>query len=362
MNSLFFELLKVAIGYEGCLSKTPSEKEWLQLYRMAEVQALLGVCFAGVRKIEAQGQRPPEQLYYQWLAVASQILQRNELVNRQCIEVQRQIEEAGFRTFIMKGQGNAAIYADDLTMLRQSGDIDIYLDGGFKRVMAFVNSTFPSKEVNELEIHYHCLKDTEVEIHYHPSLMRNPVRNRKLQRFFEKEMEPCFANSVSLPNGIGNIHVPTLRFNLIHQMAHIYGHLFTLGIGLRQFMDYYYLLARGKKDGVRSYEPDLQQLGLAKFASAVMWVLGHVFGLEQSQMIVKPNEKDGRFLLEEVMAAGNFGRYDDRLSHGDVTKWQSFWRVTLRNLRLMRFNHWDWFWGPLWRIYHFMWRKINGYK
>ena len=150
------------------------------------------------------------------------------MINAQCVEGQQKIEKEGFRTFIMKGQGNAALYHDNLKLLRQSGYIDIYLEGGFEKVSAFVQRTCPTKEINELEIHYHCFPDsltgscgpTEVEIHYRPFIMRNPFKNRKLQRFFDEEGEKCYENKVVLPNEIGEIVAPTITFNLIHRLVH----------------------------------------------------------------------------------------------------------------------------------------------
>ena len=333
-----------------------------------------------------------ELQYLTWMGMAAKIQQRNEVVNKQCVEVQQMIEKEGFRTFIMKGQGNAALYKvskgststgsaqaqefqevsghSDLSLLRQSGDIDIYLDGGFEKVNAFVQRTCPTKEINELEIHYHCLPDTEVEIHYRPFIMRNPFKNRKLQRFFAMEGEQCFENKIALPNGVGEIAVPTTTFNLVHQMVHIYHHLFTEGIGLRQLLDYYFLLRSVESVGnVKVSKNCIHSLGLDRFASALLWVIGYVFcGRDSnlstltSNLVIEPNEKDGQFLLNEIMLAGNFGKYDERLSHGEVSKWQSFWRVNARNLRLSRFNKSDWFWGPLWRIYHYFWRKIKGFE
>ena len=234
MKLLFFELIQVAIGRRERLSHTPTEMEWRELYAMAEKQAVIGICFCGVQRFQRLGYDIPMDLYMKWLGMAAKIQQRNEVVNAQCVEVQKMMEKAGFRTYIMKGQGNAALYKSGLNgiegkeskesslpLLRQSGDIDIYLDGGFDKVMKFVNETHPTKEVNELEIHYHCLADTEVEIHYRPFIMRNPFKNRKLQRFFAEKGEKCFENKIALPNGVGEIAAPTTTFNLVHQMVHI---------------------------------------------------------------------------------------------------------------------------------------------
>lgn len=385
MKLLFFELIQVAIGRRERLSHTPTEMEWRELYAMAEKQAVIGICFCGVQRFQRLGYDIPMDLYMKWLGMAAKIQQRNEVVNAQCVEVQQMMEKAGFRTYIMKGQGNAALYKSGLNgiegkeskesslpLLRQSGDIDIYLDGGFDKVMKFVNETHPTKEVNELEIHYHCLADTEVEIHYRPFIMRNPFKNRKLQRFFEKEGVKCFENKIALPNGAGEIAVPTTTFNLVHQLVHIAHHLYTDGIGFRQLMDYYFVLRNAQTNGFKEFQEVLDvvlSLGLDRFASALMWVIGNVFDpgwldtwiLKSETGLWKTNEKDGRLLLEEVIKSGNFGHMDE--TKADLSnKWKSFWHVNGKTFRFWRFDHWAWFWSPLWRVYHFAWRKTKGFE
>lgn len=357
---LFYQLIQVALGARICLSHTPSANEWGELYAMAKKQSLVGVCFAGVQKLQAQRQSPPEMLYLKWMGMAAKVQQKNETVNAQCVEVQQTIEKAGFRTFIMKGQGNAVLYNDDLCLLRQSGDIDIYLDGGFEKVNAFVQRTCPTKEINELEIHYHCLEDTEVEIHYCPFIMRNPKKNTRLQKFFKDAMR--FDNKIALPNKAGDINVPTSEFNLVHQMVHIAHHLYTDGIGFRQLMDYNFVLRTVQEvQEVQRVQGVIYELGLDAFASALMWVLGHVFGLQKEYMLWEPCEKDGWMLLEEILKSGNFGHQDE--TKADLSnKWKSFWYVNSKTIRFWRFDHWAWFWSPLWRAYHFAWRKLNGYK
>ena len=47
------------------------------------------------------------------------------------------------------------------------------------------------------------------------------------------------SNVVSLPDGIGNIAIPTTAFNVIYQLTHLYHHFFDEGIGMRQIIDYF---------------------------------------------------------------------------------------------------------------------------
>lgn len=50
-NNLFLELIRVAIGNQECLSRTPSKAEWAELYAMSKKQSLVGICFAGLQKL-----------------------------------------------------------------------------------------------------------------------------------------------------------------------------------------------------------------------------------------------------------------------------------------------------------------------
>lgn len=361
-NELFFELLRVSIGNAGCLSQTPSPEKWQGLYAMAEKHALLGVCFAGVMKIKGQQQVPPTDIYVKWLVISAQIQKKSELINKRCVELQRRLQEAKSRSFIMKGQANAALYGGELATLRQPGDIDIMVEGGFKRVNDFVQRTYPTKEVSELEIHYHCFDDTEVEIHCKPFMLDSP-KDRLLQMYFKQSAEANYSNIIRLyPNK--DITAATLPFNIVHQLVHIHHHLFYEGVGLRQCMDYYFLLMKLEKDdaGVHHALCTITNLGLDRFASALMWMLGYVFGLNRARMLWQPNEKDGRFLLREIMLSGNFGKQDDRQRNLYKSKWHSFWIVHFKTFRLWRFDPWAWFWSPIYRIKGKGWQLVHGYR
>lgn len=119
MNKLFFELIQVAIGKRVCLSHTPSAAEWQTLYDMALKQSLLGICFAGVQKLQKQQQCPPEMLYLKWIGMAAKIQQKNETVNKQCVELQARLASDGFKSCVLKGQGVALYYNEGLRRLRQ---------------------------------------------------------------------------------------------------------------------------------------------------------------------------------------------------------------------------------------------------
>lgn len=124
-NKLFFELIRVAVNTLVCLSKLPSESEWRELYSMVKMQSMLGVCFAGIRRCKVQHQSPPKILYMQWMGIAVKIQQRNEMLNTRCMELQSRLMADGFKNCILKCQGIAQLYREELNALRQLGDIDV---------------------------------------------------------------------------------------------------------------------------------------------------------------------------------------------------------------------------------------------
>lgn len=353
MIKLFFELIQISIGNKGCLSRTPSESEWGKLYDMAKKQSLVGVCFAGVQRLQMQEQCPPEMLYLTWMGMAAKIQQRNEVVNRQCAELQARLSAEGFRSFIMKGQAVACYYDESYRHLRQSGDIDVWLDGSHERIMEYVNRVSPTNEVRWLHTQMRVFPDTEVEVHFRPSYLECPWQDRALQKFFNSEKDTCFANGRCSD-----------KFNQVFILAHAFRHVFSEGVGLRQLMDYYFVLKNSKERLSREeFVKIMRNTGMLRFAKAVMWIIQVVFGLEEECLLCAASEKDGRFLLDEVMQSGNFGHQDERVQHrADESAFHRFWRIALYNYRVVRFSPWIVVCSPLWRLWHWGWRKRKGYK
>ena len=86
-----------------------------------------------------------------------------------------------------------------------------------------------------------------------------------------------------------------------------------------------------------------------------MYVLHEVFGLQQKQMLVPVDERRGRFLLEEIMLAGNFGKYDKRLEGKRKAIGKNMARLK-RDVRFLRYFPSECLWEPIFRVYHFFWR------
>lgn len=356
MHTLFTELLKVSLGSIGCLSKTPSNEEWDELYSLAKKQSLVGVCFAGVQKLVLQHQEPPEILYLTWMGMAAKIQQRNEVVNRQCAELQVKFSADGLDACILKGQGVAVVYPEHLRGLRQSGDIDVWISGSRNETLAYVQKMTPTKQVTILHAELSVFPDTDVEVHFKPTYLRCPWKNRRLQAWFEE-----FEEFEKFPE-VNGFRCPTDEFNLVFLALHIFRHLLGEGIGMRQLMDYYFVLKHVQDDYTRTRAYDvLKSLGLGKFAGALMWICGELFGLSKEAMLCAPDTNLGQMILQEIELAGNFGQHDERMKDGE-SSWHRFCRTNATNLKYIRYFPEEVLCTPFYRVWHRCWQWKHGYK
>ena len=86
-----------------------------------------------------------------------------------------------------------------------------------------------------------------------------------------------------------------------------------------------------------------------------MYIMQEVFGMPASRLIVPPNEKYGKFVLNEVLEAGNFGKHDARNRFGRSLLGHNLQRV-YRDIRLVRYFPAEALCETLFRVWHFFWR------
>lgn len=267
----FFELLQVALGVRGCLSERPSPRVWQRVYDMARKQSLLGICFVGVQRITDSDAEDycgmDELLFLTWMGMAANVQERAEQVHEQCIRVQQMLSCDGLASCVLKGQGVASCYGD-MAMLRQDGDIDVWVDaprevtvkwaqehGGVREAGEVSGAVGPGEvggerhctggtqspggeesEAGELHVACELFPDTDVELHFTPSVASGRKHNKALQEWFETHRQECMGHKVGL------ITAPAPEFNLVYLMHHMFRHYLYEGVGLRHVMDYYMTL------------------------------------------------------------------------------------------------------------------------
>lgn len=468
MNDItaIFAFLKYCLGSKEDMSMVIAGMDWQELYSFASKQALLGLCLEGIERL---GKEYPEELkqnpigrelVMNWMGKAQQIRRQNMKVNAVAGKLFSMLREDGMRCCVLKGQGNALMYPNPYS--RTPGDIDVWVNASRERIMEYAQKKFELEDDIRLQHLETSLDGVPVELHFFPCSMNNPLYNARLQKCFKRNADLQCSNVVGLPNGAGDIAIPTTAFNVVYQLTHLYHHFFDEGIGMRQIIDYFLVVnnfsknvfldtdfsnqpvnfsnhpvplskegstfspspsssgsgdvtapsrcsepLRSKDGGASKPSPDcagwdrrgvsgdtssascssasgssitsvrsafttdssastalvvvqreLKYLGLWKFAGAVMYVLKEVLGLAEDKMIVPMDEKRGRLLLAEILDGGNFGKHFTKYGHftqqGMAKKY--FLKIW-RNMHFVRYYPAEALSEPIFRTWHFFWRK-----
>ena len=356
-NRLFFELLKVSLTDTNRLSRVYSNEEWRDAYTMAQNQSLTGVLLEGVNKLESD-QKPFYELKIEWILTVERIKKSNTYLNNKAVELTEMLAKRGMRSCILKGQGIGLYYPDP--MVRCPGDIDAWVDSDRRTIVQLVREKFPNEDIVYHHAEYPIFDDVEVELHFTPSWMCSYWHNRRLQHIFADMKAQQFTNLVLLPYTDKKVSVPTREFNMLFILSHIYRHLFSEGIGMRQLVDYYYVLRQCEDKGERErVVKRLKSLGMMRFTRGVMFIMKEIFGLEDKYLLTEPNEKDGTFLLNEIMRSGNFGILAPVINYRNKLK--KLWFALKRNARFITYYPSESIWNVFFRIWQYFWRWKNGY-
>lgn len=373
----FCSLLQIATGKQTRLPHILADEEWGQMYHLAHKQALLGIAFEGVNRLP-QEQWPKGDIVLKWIMAAETIKRRNRQTTEVCLRLTRELAKEGFDVCILKGQANHVYYdslssEQSLGMLRVCGDVDAWIwpKEKTKHPVGTIIDYCKQKNILVSLCHLHAevkpVGGVPVEIHFRPSFLNAPWRNRCFQKLFQTakfekaEIDQC-----------GVAKKLRVDYDLVFQMSHIYRHLLDEGVGMRQVLDFYVLLAEYNKEqyerpGLMSRGEVMEYIrkcGMKRFASALMFVLQDILGMSDDELLCAASAKHGTFLLNEMMAAGNFGHYDERMKALVVRKGklayqlQKAQRRFKRNLRFLTSYPEEVICEPFARVYHFMWRKF----
>lgn len=374
--NLFYELLQISVGTRTMFTQLPTEDEWVEIYKEAERQCIVSFMFTGVEKVISQvgnivNTGMDIDLFATWYSVLQKNEEQHHKLNEKSAWLQKWLSKCGINSCILKGQGNALLFP--ISSRRTPGDIDVWVwfkhldenatagkySGNTNRfqfiqwVQRKMNGKFA--EVGIHHIHMEPLGSIAVEGHYWPTYLFSFPKMKLFEHWCEENHLRFMNNWKELSDGSGQISVPTAEFNMIFQLIHIMRHFFHDGMGLRQMLDYYWLIHSENID-YHEVQVMLDKLNLNNVMHGVMWIMKSVFGMEDKELPFPTDESIGKLMLKEIERGGNLG-HDDR----DIAKWRYesklkifVWR-TYRNIKFMSICPSEVFWSPFFRIWQFFW-------
>ena len=348
-NRLFFELLLVNTNARKALHRSYTEEEWNDALVIAQQQAIEGVLLSAIERLP-DNQRPPKMVLLQWIGSVQMLEPYSIKIAEASDCVVKYFRENGFACNILKGSAVARYYPQPER--RQSGDVDVWVDGGREKIYDFARKFDKDGKlygVNYHHIHFHLLDEVHIEVHIWPSFLSSPLRNRRLQMF----------SNLHRPSM--DTDYPSLAFDRVFILLHCYRHMCDDGVGLRQIMDYFYVLKQGFNEDDKADAVNwIKQLGMRRFARGLMWVLKDYFGLEEKYLLLDPDEKEGRFIMREVLLTGNMGHSDSRNWGSKETALSRFFFNLRRDCYLAGHYPHEAIWQPFFSIWLYFWRLSKG--
>ena len=392
-EKIYYKFIQFALGtYEGKEFLDGSALQgfdWQRFYAFAKKQTLAGIVMDGISRLP-KAVAPKQGLLMNWFMMSQNISRMNLMLNEATVGVYNRVKAAGYDCCILKGQANAAMYANPAA--RTPGDVDMWVDASREEIRKLAQTLAKENGQIDEESYNHIALTTNgisVELHYTPGFMANFTYNRRLQQWFRKSIDAQCRNMIALPDEAGEVAAPTAAFNAVYQLYHLYHHYFYEGVGLRQVVDYYYVIlnfelgvlnCRLRDEELKNCELEtqnsklktqnsLKRLGLWHFAGAMMYVLHEVLGLPEEKMIAPMDKKRGEMLLNDILCGGNFGHHDERHAWGrDTYDGNGFKHGALghnllrlhRDLRLLKYYPSEALSEPIFRLWHYYWRwKIH---
>ena len=107
---------------------------------MAIKQSLIGVILEGAQRLSESeaNQKPPLPLLYEWIGHVERIRLHNRQMDQKSAMLTRIFNDRGYKSCVLKGQGATRLYPQP--ELRQSGDIDIWVEGGRDEIVKRLKS------------------------------------------------------------------------------------------------------------------------------------------------------------------------------------------------------------------------------
>ncbi len=327
---LAIELLQVFFDVRQSLSRVHSVSEWQQCYDFADMQAVIGVLFAAIKRLPKE-QRPVLDQLLDWVGQSEYMSDQGAEMDSLIRSEAARIRAFGMKCVVLKGRGLARMYDHGV---RTTGDVDIWAMADRQTICRYCRENvkdYNPAEDGSLHTSY-MLGDVVVEMHFTPTYLSSPK--------YGKVLEKWIAAYEARPDNIvevDGIPVPTLDFNLVYLMLHMYRHYLFEGIGLRHLVDYMVVLAKADAEQKAEVYHVLRSLGADRFAGAVLWVATECLGLKDAALAECPlDERRGRMLWDAILVGGNFGKSDVMNSHKYRTApLRRMWRFVSRNSSLV---------------------------
>lgn len=322
MNSIFFHLLRAAIGTEPCFGRTITSDEWRALYRLSMVHGVTAVMFDFVRQLP-KSEAPNMALLMQWLSAATGVEQTMRRMQMAAEAFAEAMEKRDIPVVVLKGMAFAQYYPNPL--FRECGDLDCYMMG--KKEEGDLAAVELGGKVEEAGYkHSHLIyKGLTIENHrFFTDFDNTPTGMLTEQALGELMLE----EHTYLGNS--KLRCPSANFNALFLLKHAQGHFIDEGIRMRHVLDWA-LFLRKKQEEVdwSKVLPMLEVTHTAQFAGVMTAIAVRYLRIEvHNKGLLDLAELAEQRMVEAVLA--------DIMGEQPAIYVKGLWHKTKRILRRFR--------------------------
>jgi hypothetical protein len=291
-----------------------NDTNWNEVFQLAQKQTVLGFVIDGLSMLPIALQ-PNKGMQIKAHSLQIRTTQHHHLLNDVISELSSRLKKEGIHSVLLKGQGLAQNYPDPFK--RACGDIDLYVGNhNYKKTCQLLKQWGMLKgEAEESSHHFHFFyREVPIEIHRIAGILYGLFRNKRFRKWSDTLLQGEECRSCSL--GGEAVYLPPIRFDAMFIFYHMYRHLITGGVGLRQLCDCVMYLHRFKDEINRNLlHEDLCRMGLMRIWKIFGCIAVHHLGLPKEEFPFYSDTAEikelSEFLLEEVILRnGNFGHYN----------------------------------------------------
>ena len=302
----------------------------MELLSECNQQLITTAVFVGIQKLPEE-QMPPAELFAKWQKMALIENERRKRGAEICRKACETHEKNGFSSCVLMPRPSKSPCIGGLGE-GDIRDIDILCwskdkKDGKRTIVEYVNFQYVSstKHIKPKVVRQHVdwkSGNFPMNVNFKSSYLNCPWYNKRYEaRIGEMVEKTSKSDSCELP----------VEFYVVYQLMHLYKRFFCEDLRFGHLLEYYYTLREFKDEGLEVRDKRLEvrderlevmrvieNLGMRKFAGAVMYVLQTVFAMPDEYLLCKPDVRHGSFVLKMTNLAGEYGRAYERtrtLSH-----------------------------------------------
>lgn len=316
-NSLdiFFALLRSGLyGTPVPETELPASIEWRNIGELAKKHTVQGIIIESIRYLP-EHLHPTDATLHKMKIFAKGLIRANMTIDKLVENLVEFFKDKGITGILLKGQGVARYYPNP--QIRHNGDIDFYVGKkAYKKAVELCKSGLvkDADSCSETEQHFDFfIDDITIEIHRLATRMYSPIKNRRLQRWIEDELEHS-SDRRGVMFGKTEVTLPSYDFDAFYIFYHAWRHFITGGIGLRQLGDWAMVFhSHGDNIDTERLVKNIRRFGVVKGWKLFAYIVVNRFGLPKDKMpLYDPSYgPKSEKALRYILAGGNFGYYAD---------------------------------------------------